>query len=122
MKKALLSLSLVLVYVHSFAQLLSWTPDFPVESTTPFEIVMDGSKGNGAHNFYTPTSDVYVHAGVITNLSTSTSDWRYVRPGSFNAAVPALNAPYVAGSVPYKWRFTINGGLRAFYGITDPAE
>jgi 1,4-alpha-glucan branching enzyme len=122
MKKAILWLAFCLACIPSFSQLLTWTPDFPVESTTPFEIVMDGSKGNGALNFYTPTSEVYVHTGVITNLSTSTSDWRYVRPGDFNTAVPALNAPYIAATFPYKWKFTITGGLRAYYGIVNPAE
>ncbi len=122
MKKAILWLAFNLFCITSFSQLLTWTPDFPVESTTPFEIVMDGSKGNGALNFYTPTSDVYVHTGVITSLSTSANDWKYTRPGNFNTIVAALNAPYVAGSNPSKWKFTISGGIRAFYGITDPTE
>jgi 1,4-alpha-glucan branching enzyme len=122
MKKAILWLAFCLACIPSFSQLLTWTPDFPIESTTPFEIVMDGSKGNGALNFYTPTSEVYVHTGVITNLSSSSSDWKYTRPGNFNTAVPALNAEYVAGSIPYKWKFTITGGIRAYYGITNPSE
>ena len=121
MKKTLLLLAASLLCLPLFSQLLTWTPNFPVESTTPFEITIDGSKGNGALNFYTPTSDVYIHTGVITNLSTSTTDWRYVRPGNFNAAVAALNAPYVMGSTPSKWKFTITGGIRAFYGV-PPGE
>ncbi len=122
MKKAVLWLALCLCFIPSFSQLLTWTPEFPVESTTPFEIVVDGSKGNGALNFYLPTSDVYVHTGVITTSSTSATDWKYTRPGNFNTAVAALNAPYVAGSIPNKWKFIITGGIRAYYGITDPAE
>ncbi len=122
MKKAILWLVLCIFFTPSFSQLLTWTPDFAVESTTPFEIVMDASKGNGALNFYTPTSDVYVHTGVITNLSTSSSDWKYTRPGNFSNPVASLNAAYVVGSIPYKWKFTITGGIRAFYGITNPAE
>lgn len=117
MKKAVLLLLVAVASLPVFSQLLNWTPNFPQESTTPFEITLDGSKGNGSLNFYTPTSDVYVHTGVITNLSTSNSDWRYVRPGNFNTAVPALNAPYVASSFPYKWKYTITGGIRAFYGV-----
>ncbi|MBC7867255.1 MAG: T9SS type A sorting domain-containing protein [Gloeobacteraceae cyanobacterium ES-bin-316] len=122
MNKALLILAVSLMSLPVFSQLLTWTTQFPQESTSPFEITMDGSKGNQALNFYTPQSDVYVHTGVITNLSTSTSDWRYVRPANFNAPVPALNAPYVPSSFPYKWRFTITGGIRNFYGVTNPAE
>jgi 1,4-alpha-glucan branching enzyme len=123
MKKALLILVVTVMSLPVFSQLLTWTPNFPVESTTPFEITLnDASKGNGALFFYTPTTDVYVHTGVITNLSTSSSDWRYVQPGSFNATVPALNAPYVSSTFPSKWKFTINGGIRAYYGITNPLE
>ncbi len=117
MKKALLLLVVSFVSIPLFAQLLSWTPNFPQEGTTPLEITMDGSKGNQALNFYTPQSDVYVHTGVITNLSTSNTDWRYVRPADFNNPVPALNAPYVNSTFPYKWKFTITGGIRAFYGV-----
>jgi len=116
MKKALLMLAASLLCLPLFSQLLSWTPNFPVESTTPFEITMDGSKGNQALNFHTQ-ADVYVHTGVITNLSTSNSDWRYVRPANFNTPVPALNAPYINSTFPYKWKFTITGGIRAFYGV-----
>ena len=121
MKKALLVVLTSIICFPLFSQLLSWTPDFPVESTTPFEIIVDGSKGNGSLNFNTQ-SDVYIHTGVITNLSVSNSDWRYVRPGDFNTPVPALNAVYIPGTFPYKWKFTITGGLRAFYGISNPAE
>ncbi len=116
MKKVLLLLAVSLAWLPLFAQLLSWTPDFPQDGTTPFEITMNSTKGNQSLSFYTPTSDVYVHTGVITNLSTTTSDWRYVRPANFNAPVPALNATNV-GTFPHRWRFTITGGIRAFYGV-----
>ena len=122
MKKGLLFLAVIFLSAPLFAQLLSWSPNFPTETSGSFEITMDGSKGNQALNFYTPTTDVYVHTGVITNLSTSTSDWRYVRPGSFNSPVLANNAPYVAASFPYKWKYTITTNLRDFYGVTDPTE
>jgi 1,4-alpha-glucan branching enzyme len=122
MKKVLLFLVVSIISIPIFSQLLSWSPNFPVEGSTTVEITMDGSKGNTSLNFYTPQSDVYVHTGVITNLSTSGTDWRYVQPGNFNTTVLALNAPYVPGTFPYKWKFTINSGLRAYYGITNPAE
>jgi 1,4-alpha-glucan branching enzyme len=122
MKKALLILAASLMCQPLFSQLLSWTPNFPVESTTPFSITVDATKGNKALDFYTPTTDVYVHTGVITNLSISSSDWRYVRPGNFNTPVPALNAAYVGSFPVQKWQFTITGGLRSFYGVTNPLE
>ncbi len=74
MKKALLWLAFVLFNITSFSQILTCTPNFPVESTTPLEIIMDGSKGNTGLNFYTPTNEFFVHTGVITKLSTSSGN------------------------------------------------
>ena len=121
MKKALFLLMLSAVSLPLFSQLLNWSPSFPLESSTSLEIVIDGSKGNEALISYSQ-SDVYIHTGVITNLSTSNSDWRYVRPGNFNLPEPTLAATYIPGSFPHKWKFTITGGVRTFYGVINPSE
>ena len=120
MKKALLLLAVSLAWLPLFSQLLSWSPQFLAESSSPLEILVDGSKGNAALNFHNNT-DVYIHTGVITNLSTSSTNWRYVKPANFNTPEPSLAATWT-GTFPYKWKYTITGGLRAFYGITNPAE
>jgi glycosidase len=126
MKKILLSLGVIVLTIPGFSQLLSWSPAFQTESsTTAFQITMSPNFGNKALLAYTPTSDVYVHIGVITNLSTSNSDWKYVQPANFNLPVPALSASFIANSpspVDDQWRFTINGGLRTYFNVTDPAE
>lgn len=126
MKKILLSLWVFLLCVPAFSQLLSWSPAFQTESSpTAFQITMSPNFGNKALLAYTPTNDVYVHIGVITNLSTSSSDWKYVQPANFNLPVPALSATYVANSpspVDDQWRFTINGGLRTYFNVTNPSE
>jgi len=102
------------------AQLLSWTPGFPVENdpSTSMVITMDATKGNQGLLNYTPTTDVYVHIGVITNLSTGPSNWKYVlfTWGSTNSQAQCT---YLGSN---KWRYTINGGLRTFFGITNPSE
>ncbi|RYY69225.1 MAG: hypothetical protein EOO13_10160, partial [Chitinophagaceae bacterium] len=117
MKKILLSLWVLLLSIPAFTQLLSWTPAFPTDASPTFEITMDATKGNKALDFYTPTTDVYVHIGVITNLSPDSNAWRYVRPGNFNSPVPALNATYVGSFPVQKWKFTITGGIRNFFGV-----
>lgn len=126
MKKILLSLWVLLLSAPGFSQLLSWSPAFQTESSTAtFQINMCPNFGNKALLAYTPTSDVYVHIGVITNLSTSGSNWRYVRPGDFNQPNAALSTTFIANSpapTDDQWRFTISGGLRSYFGITDPAE
>src|SRR5688572_33032912 len=121
MKKVLLSSFILLFFsFQSFSQLLSSTPDFPQESSTPVVITVDAAKGNQGLLNYTPTSDVYVHTGVITNLSTGSTNWKYVKfSQNFNTPNPALLATYLGNN---KWQFTITGGLRAYYGITNPSE
>jgi len=66
MKKILLPV-LLLFILKANAQLLTWSPDFIQESSTPVTITMDANFGNKGLLNYTPTSDVYVHIGVITN-------------------------------------------------------
>src|SRR5664279_2628755 len=119
MKKALLC-SFILIYfsVQSFSQLLSWTPNFIQEGSTPVVITMDATKGNQGLLNYTPTSDVYVHIGVITSLSTSSSDWKYVN-SMWGTTNPTYHAASLGGN---KWSYTITGGLRAFFGMSNPAE
>ena len=79
MKKTILfACMLLLICFQSFSQLLSWSPNFIQESSTPVVITMDATKGNEGLLNYTPVTDVYVHIGVITNMSTSSSDWKYV--------------------------------------------
>lgn len=101
-------------------QLLSWTPDFIRESgTTLVEITADATRGNrGLENYATPT-DVYVHIGVITSQSASPTDWKYVKFSAFNSPNPQAQCVSLGAN---KWRFGIAGGLRAFFGITNPSE
>jgi hypothetical protein len=100
------------------AQLLTWSPAFIQESSSPVEIILDATKGNMDLQNYTPTTDVYVHTGVITTLSANASDWKYSK-FAWGVANPAAQCTYVGAN---KWKYTITGGLRAFYGITNTAE
>jgi len=101
-------------------QLLSWTPDFIREGgTANVEITADATRGNrGLENYATPT-DVYVHIGVITSLSNSPGDWKYVKFSAFNTPNSQAQCVSLGGN---KWRYAITGGLRAFFGITNASE
>lgn len=119
MKKYVLVFFIILFYHQAFSQLLSWTPDFASESTTPFVITADATKGNQGLQNYT-ASDVYVHIGVITSLSSGAGDWKYVKFNqNFNQPNPLLQAVSLGNN---KWSFTITGGLRAYFGMNNPAE
>ncbi|MEO8414187.1 MAG: alpha-amylase family glycosyl hydrolase [Ginsengibacter sp.] len=120
MKRTLLVSFFFLFAFQSFSQLLSWSPAFIREASTPLVITVDASRGNQGLLNYMPTSDVYAHTGVITNFSANASDWKHVKFNqNFNQPNPALQATYLGSN---KWQFTITGGLRAYYGLTDPSE
>ena len=72
------------------AQLLTVSPSFPQDNAS-ITITVDCNKGNkGLLNYGIPT-DVYVHVGVITNLSSSPSSWKYVKY-NWGTADPAARA------------------------------
>ncbi len=109
----------LLVSSSAHAQLLQWTPSFLKESSGTVTITCDASLGNQGLQGYSPTSDVYVHIGAITSLSNSAADWKYVVNNNFS--VPAAIVQTVSAG-NNKWTFTINGGLRSFFNITNSAE
>lgn len=85
------------------AQLLTWTPDFGKDNDN-IVITMDATKGNQGLMNYTPTSDVYVHIGVITNLSTTPTDWKYSK-FTWGTANAQAQATYLGNN---KWSYTVN--------------
>lgn len=112
MKKILVLIAaLAAISSVASAQLLTWTPDFAKDDDN-IVITMDATKGNQALNGYTPTSDVYVHVGVITNLSANATDWRYVK-FTWATTPPAAQATYLGSN---RWQYTINN-IRAFFVV-----
>jgi len=112
MKKIVVLLFCLAGYVHIQAQLLSTDVKFPADNNA-LEITMDASFGNGALVGHA-AEDVYVHTGVITSLSTSPTNWKYVRPANFNQPEAALKAVSLGNN---KWKFTLPGGIRSYYGV-----
>ncbi|MBU3744036.1 MAG: Por secretion system protein, partial [Sediminibacterium sp.] len=116
MKKTwLLALCFLIGRLTASAQLLSGSVVFPVD-TDNISITVDATRGNKGLNNYGAPNDVYVHTGVITNLSTSGGDWRYVKLGSqspWGKTFPELQAISLGNN---KWRYDINN-IRAFYGV-----
>ncbi len=114
MKKLLLPL-LLLFIIKANAQLLSWTPDFIQESSTPITITMDATiKSWFIHHL------MYMHIGVITNLSTSPSDWKYVKFPDSQYTLCCYTMYFSRNS--NKWQYTITGSLRSYFGITNASE
>lgn len=114
MKKIFLLFSVLCIAISVSAQrLLSWTPEFPVDNST-LVMTVDCNKGNqGLLNFEGGNSNnVYVHVGVITNLSTSPTDWRYVK-FTWGTADPAAHATPLGSN---RYQYTINN-IRTFFAV-----
>ena len=75
--------SLLLSGLTVSAQVISVTPAFPSQNDT-VTVIFDATQGNGA---LTGTTPVYAHAGLITNQSTSPTDWKHVQ-GNWGTADP----------------------------------
>jgi len=89
-------------------------PVFPTQ-TDELTIYFHADKGNqGLKDF---TGDVYAHTGVITNLSTSSSDWKHVI-GTWgnNTTQPKLT---YQGNNTFK---LVVGNARTFYQLTSESE
>ena len=120
MKRITLLLLFQVAVLFLKAQLLSWTPSFTTENDPATNVVItaDASKGNQGLLNYTPVTDVYVHIGVITNLSANSTDWKYVK-----FTWGAVDAQAQCASLGNnKWQYTINGGLRNYFGISNASE
>ena len=117
--KQLYTFGVILLFSYSVSgQLLSTYPAFPTEADTSVQIIADAHFGNQGLLNYTPTSDVYVHIGVITNKSTSATDWRYVH-SQWGTTDPAYQCSYAGNS---RWTYSIHQDLRSYFGITDTSE
>lgn len=103
----------VLTASTGFSQLLTWAADFPKENDN-ISITVDATKGNQGLQNYNPVTDVYVHTGVITNLSATQTSWRYVKFNqNFNQPNAQLQATSLGGN---KWKFDITD-IRNYYGV-----
>lgn len=93
------------------AQLLTVTPSFPQDNAN-LTIVLDATRGNKALMNFTDVNEVYVHVGVITNLSSGASGWRYVKFtwGSTDAGAKATS---LGGN---RYQYTITN-IRSFFGV-----
>lgn len=108
-----LAVALFAFFAASAQRLLSWTPEFPLDNSTLVATV-DCNKGNqGLLNFEGGNSNnVYVHVGVITNLSTGPSDWKYVK-FAWGTADPLAKATPLGSN---KYQYTITN-VRSFFGV-----
>ncbi len=81
-----------------------------VTETGTVKIIFDASKGNGGLKGY--TGAVYAHTGVITDKSTSGSDWKYAPSWGDNKEKYKLAS--LGGD---RWLLTLSPDIRTYYGV-----
>lgn len=108
MRKIIIIICIILCFKGAYAQLLSWSPQFPNDNSV-ITVTVDGTKGNQALSGYAGT--VYMHLGVITNLSTSNTDWKHV-----TTTWGSTTAPVATPAGTNKWSFTITNP-RTYFGV-----
>ena len=92
------------------AQLITADPPFPTENDS-VTITFDATLGSGGLAGY--NGDVYAHTGVITNQSSSGSDWKHVKAG-WNENIPACKMQKVGADL---WQLKIVPNIHDYYGI-----
>ncbi len=92
------------------AQLITADPPFPTQNDA-VTITFDASLGSGGLAGY--TGDVYAHTGVITNESSSGSDWKHVK-ADWNQNIPECKMQNVGGDL---WQLQITPSIKDYYSI-----
>ncbi|MDZ4668627.1 MAG: alpha-amylase family glycosyl hydrolase [bacterium] len=91
-------------------QIVSISPAFANANTANVVLTFDASQGNAG---LLGESIIYAHTGVITNLSTSSSDWKYVLT-TWTTNLPKALLTRIGSSNKY----TLNiGNIRSYYGV-----
>jgi 1,4-alpha-glucan branching enzyme len=102
--------ALLLFSIQLFSQTVVTIPVYPTDLDS-CTVIYDATKGNGELENVPPP--IYAHTGVITSLSTSPTDWRYVI-ANWNENIPkALMTPL--GNNLYQLKLLPS--IRAFYGV-----
>lgn len=112
MKRRLLIMLVTLCSIATGkAQLLTTAPEFPTDNVG-VTITVDCTKGNQGLLNYANTNDVYVHIGVITNLSSNNADWKYSK-FTWGSTDALAKATWIAAN---KYQYTISN-VRSFFGV-----
>jgi len=115
MKKTLLFTIIGLLFsVVSWSQIITSNPAFVTKDYNGvIEITYDATLGTAGLKDYTGADGVFAHTGVITNLSTSDTDWKHAPTWGDNSAKYQLTS---LGN--NKWKLLITPNMTAYYGLT----
>jgi 1,4-alpha-glucan branching enzyme len=106
---ALLSL-LLMISRTGFSQVITASPALPNDSQL-VTITCDATKGTAGLKDY--TGDVYAHIGVITDKSSSASDWKYV----IAAWGVNVDKAKMTRTAPNLYSLVLNPDIRQYFGV-----
>lgn len=113
MKKILFGILISIVTTTTaIGQLIVVEPVIPTENDQVV-ITFNSALGNGGLSGY--TGDIYAHTGVITNNSSSGSDWKYVKAG-WSENIPDCKLVNIGTDL---WELSIDPTIKEYYGVPD---
>ena len=92
--------------------LISTDPAFVTEAMTEDITVILNTAGTAADGF---AGELYAHAGVLTEKSTTNGDWKYVL-SDWGQNIPECKLQSKGDNI---WHYTIKGGVHAWYGVPE---
>lgn len=107
---------LCLLALSVSGQVITTNPAIITANSTNVVITFHADGGNKGLMGTSSSTAIYAHTGVITNKSTSGSDWLHAT--NWNAPQETHRLKYVNNNT---WSLTIPD-IRSFYGITDASE
>lgn len=107
---SLLITTFLLLASTGFTQIILPTPAFPNDNDSCI-LIYDAALGNSELKNIAPP--IYAHTGVITNLSTSPTDWKYVVAGWGENLPKALMTPLGNN----KYQLKIKPTVRSYYSV-----
>ena len=107
-----LLLGVALLATSAVAQVVETEPS-PVQTDQPFTIFFNAAQGNGDLAGF--DGDIYAYTGLITEESSSQTDWQYVKPAQFGALREDSRLEQVG---PDRYKLEVEN-IRAFYSDND---
>ncbi|MGD9900381.1 MAG: hypothetical protein AB7T22_14750, partial [Calditrichaceae bacterium] len=114
MRKILYILTLLLTVSPLFGEIITSTPAYPMV-TDSIVVIYNAAEGNLGLKDY--TGDVYAHTGLITEFSTSPSNWLYVKT-DWGENTPETKMTPLGNNL---WKLTI-GHIDEYYGVNLAQE
>ena len=112
MKKLYVFLFSLFTWCYSSGQVVYTSPVFPSDADTA-TVYFNAAQGNAALKGY--NDSIWAHTGVLTNLSTTPSDWRYV--GDVWGKGNPVDAKFLMTKVGTDLYSIKLNGIRSFYGV-----